>query len=237
MALPILANYPTFELTIPSNKRKIQFRPFIVAEQKVLLMALETKNEATILNAITTSIDACVKTPGVSIANLTTFDVEYIFLQIRAKSVGERANINLLCGECKAPNTIQIDLEKIDVDLPLKASMSIKLNDQYTINMRYPKYKAMLLGGWVEKKTATSEYYDQIIACLDSVETGDEIVKFDDEPPEEIDRFLASLLTSQFQPIMAFVDNVPRVKHPADFKCTACGHDNKYTLEGISDFF
>ena len=237
MALPKLANYPTFDLVIPSTKRKIQVRPFIVSEQKVLLMALETKSEATILGAIANAIQACILTPGVSVKGLTTFDVEYIFIQLRAKSVGERAVVNLMCGPCRGTNSIQVDVEKITVDVPAAPKFDIKLDDKYTLRMRYPKYQAMLLSTGKQMKTAADQYYSEMVECMDRLITDEEDIKFDDEPREEVDKFLENLLASQFKQIQQFVDSVPKVSHPADFTCTHCGHHNKYTLQGISDFF
>lgn len=238
MALPKLSNYPTYDLVIPSTKQTIKYRPFLVGEQKVMLMAMETKDDEQILAAVTNAILSCITSPFSDLHNLTTFDVEYIFMQIRAKSVGERTNVTLLCGECGAPNTLQVELDKITIDVPAKPNVMIKLTPEYTIKLRYPKYKFMLAGELIHgATTATDAFYDQVVACLDSIITDDEVIKIDDHPKAEIDAFLQSLTTGQFKQILEFVQNIPKIKHPADFKCTSCAHDNKYTLQGITDFF
>lgn len=237
MPLPVINEFPTYTLVVPSTKQKIKYRPFLVQEQKILLMALETKDPDQVLSAITDAIQACVLSP-IKIETLTTFDVEYVFLQLRAKSVGERANITILCGECKTPNSLTVVLDEVKIEVPSNQKMTVKINDQYTVKLRYPKYNFLLHGDTLKNDTSmTAAMYEQVLACLDSVMTDDEVIKFDDEPREEIEAFIARLTTQQFQQILDFVVAMPKLQHPANFKCTSCGHDNKYVLQGISDFF
>lgn len=237
MPLPVINEFPTYDLVIPSTKQKIKYRPFLVKEQKILLMALETKDPDQALSAITGAIQACVISP-IKIESLTTFDVEYLFLQLRAKSVGERANITILCGECKTPNTLTVVLDEVKIEVPATQKMTVKINDKYTLKLRYPKYNFLLHGDTLKNDTSmTAALYEQVLACLDSLMTDDEVIKFDDEPQEDVEAFVARLNTDKFQQILNFVVAMPKLQHPADFKCTSCGHENKYTLQGISDFF
>lgn len=237
MPLPVINDFPTYELVVPSTKQKIKYRPFLVKEQKILLMALETKDPDQVLSAITDAIQSCVIS-SINIETLTTFDVEYLFLQLRAKSVGERANITILCGQCKTPNTLTVVLDQVKIEVPPNQKMMFKINEQYTVKLRYPKYNFLLHSNSLKNDSSmTAAMYEQVVACLDSLLTDDEAIKFDNEPREEIDAFLARLTTSQFQQLLDFVVAMPKLQHPANFKCTSCGHDNKYVLQGINDFF
>lgn len=237
MALPILNDYQTFDAEIPSTKQKIKYRPFLTREQKILLMALETKDPAQVLNAITNTIQACMLSP-INITNLTTFDVEYLFIQLRAKSVGERANITILCGKCEEPNSLTINLNDVKIDVPSKPVNLVKINDRYTIKLRWPKYNFLLNSDAIKNEESTTEVlYEQVVGCLDTLLTDDESIRFDDEPREEVDKFLASLSMEKFEELLQFVIHMPKLKHPANFVCKSCGHDNKYTLQGITDFF
>lgn len=237
MSLPVINSFSTYNVEIPSTKQKVKFRPFLTAEQKVLLMALETKDPDQVLNAITDTIQACMLSP-IKVENLTTFDVEYLFLQIRAKSVGERANITILCGECKEPNQLTVVLDEVKIEVPTDHNMMVKINDQYTIKLRYPKYNFLLHSDVLKNdQSLTAALYEQVLASLDSLMTDEEVIKFDDEPRKEVEAFISRLTTQQFQQILDFVVNSPKLQHPANFKCTSCGHDNKYTLQGITDFF
>lgn len=236
MALPKINDVPKYDLTIPSTKAQIKFRPFLTKEQKVLLMAMETQDQKQILNAITDTIEACITTP-IDIKNLTSFDVEYIFTQIRAKSVGEKSNITISCRECEKSTPVQINLEDIKIDVP-KTTMSVRLNDKFVVKLRYPKYQAITSNDQLQNAdTLTEALYHIVIACLDSLQSDEENIKFDDEPIEEVTTFLESLTSHQFNELMAFVQSIPKLSHKVEFDCDHCKHHNTITLEGIQDFF
>ena len=236
MALPKINDVPKYELVIPSTKQSVKFRPFLVKEQKVLLMAMESQDPKQIVNAITDTIKVCLIS-DTDFNRLTAFDVEYLFTQIRAKSVGERSNISLLCQECEKSTDVVVDLEKIVVDVP-KTSMSVKLNDQYTLKLRYPTYTSMLQNDIMNQTKSTTEMiYQLIIACLDSLQSQDNNIKFDDEPREEVTKFLEGLTSQQFDQLVNFVQNIPKLTHKINFECKHCKHSNTVTLEGIQDFF
>jgi len=234
MALPKLNDVPKYDVIIPSTKQEIRFRPFLVKEQKILLMALETKDQKSILNAITDTLKSCI-IDEININRLTSFDVEYLFTQIRAKSVGESTKIGFLCTECEAENEVTIKLDDITIDVP-KKNMSVRLNDQYTIDMKYPTYMAMLSED-IDSESGVDQIYNTLILCLDKLRTDDDIIEFANESKEEIMSFIEQLSTAQFEKIMDFINSIPSLHHELNFDCTACGHENKAVLQGINDFF
>jgi phage FluMu protein Com len=234
MALPKLNDVPKYELTIPSTDKKVYFRPFLVKEQKVLMMALETQDDKQILKSITDTIEACLE-DDINVNTLATFDVEYMFTQIRAKSVGETTDIMISCKNCETNNKINIKLDEIKIEVN-KEDQTIELNDTFTVKMRYPKYASMLNQESADT-SVTKILYDLVMTCLDELRTEEEIIKFDDEPEREVQSFIESLTTDQFDKLLAFVNGLPSLKHDVEFKCTHCKEDNQLTLQGLADFF
>lgn len=236
MALPKLNELPSYDLVIPSTGKSVSYRPFLVKEQKVLLMALETQDEKQILKSITDTIEACVF-DKIDIHKLATFDVEYIFTQIRSKSVGESSTVNLSCEECAEPNEVVIDLNNISIDLD-STSKVIELNERYTLIMKYPNYSSAAANANIEEEnTLTEVIFETIIMCMDELRTEDEIIKMKDEPRKEVEAFLDGLNSIQLESIMNFINNLPRLEHTVEYKCESCEHDNRVTLQGIQDFF
>lgn len=235
MALPKLNDVPKYELVIPSTKKHITYRPFLVKEQKVLLIALESQDDKQILNAIVDVIDACLY-DKLNIRSLATFDLEYIFTQIRAKSVGETSTVNILCKSCEEPNPITIDLSKVEVENTVSEKL-VKLNENYTLKLSVPKYEKVISRQIGNNNNIADTLYGTVMMCMDALLTEDEQLKFDDETTEEITSFLESLTSEQFQHILDFVNEMPQIKHDVDFKCESCGHDNQVTLKGLQDFF
>ena len=236
MALPKINEFPSYELVIPSTKQPINFRPFLVKEQKILLMALETQDEKQILKAIVDTIESCAQNP-IDIGKLATFDIEYLFTQIRAKSVGETANLMINCSKCEGQTEVSVPLDQIKVDVDVNSNM-IKLNDHYTLQLKYPTYEGILLApeGKEGDKLADA-IYEMIVLCLDRLHTDEELISFSDESRESIDAFLDNLDTKQFDMIMKFVNSLPKLSHEIHFDCSSCGFPNKVRLQGIQDFF
>lgn len=234
MALPKINDVPKYTLTVPSTKKKITYRPFFVKEQKVLLIALESQDEDQILKATTDMIASCVE-DNINVTKLPTFDVEYIFTKIRSKSVGETSKVNIACSSCNEYNEVEINLEDIKIDIPSKNN-EIKLNDNYTLVMKYPSYTDITKTK-LKRGTITSTVYESVIMSLDKLKTQDEILSFSDETEADINEFLESLTTDQFQQLVKFVNNTPQLKHEVKFTCTECKKDNKKTLTGLQDFF
>lgn len=237
MALPKINELPSYSLTIPSTNKKIKFRPFLTKEQKILLMALETQDQEKILGAITDIIDGCIL-DDVVVGNLTTFDVEYIFTQIRAKSVGEKSKVGLICTNCEHTNSVTIDLEKIQVEVPKKDANVIKLNETYTLKLKYPNYKFMLNNEKLLKpESYTETMIELVIGSLDSLMTEEDNISFVDEPRSEIEKFIDNLTAAQFAKVAEFINTIPKLQHKVEFKCVQCGDNNTATLQGINDFF
>tara|TARA_R110000868_G_scaffold382366_1_gene648950 strand:+ start:30140 stop:30847 length:708 start_codon:yes stop_codon:yes gene_type:complete len=235
MALPVFNDIPKYDLTIPSTNEKVRFRPFLVKEQKILLMAMESKDQSKILDSITDTLTACFV--DVKVDQLTTFDVEYMFTQLRGKSVGETSTLSVYCAECEETNEYIINLDDIKIDLP-EVNNKIVLDEKYTLQMRYPRYTHMLKNELLKKSdSATEQVYEMIIGCMDCLLTEEERISFDEETKSELSNFLGSLNTDQFEKIMTFVNAIPKLEKEIEFDCTKCGHHNKLVVEGINDFF
>jgi len=234
MALPKLNDAPKYELIIPSTKKKMRFRPFLVKEQKILLIAMESEDKSMIANSIADTISSCAQ-EDLDINSLTMFDIEYLFTQIRGKSVGESANILAKCSECEAENKLNVPLDKIKIEINDK-NKSIEINSEYTLNMKYPKFTDAIKIASSDKSNI-DQMYELIYACLDTLATQEELIDFKDEPKEEIETFLDGLTQEQFDGISEFVSNMPSLKHDVKFKCNECKESNTLTLNGIQDFF
>lgn len=234
MALPVINDIPKYKVTIPSTGKVALFRPFLVKEQKILMMALESKDAEQIVRATNDTIASCIE--GVDINTLATFDVDYIFLQIRAKSVGETSTINVLCSECDGENEITLNLEEIGIKVDQKAP-EIVLNDKYTLKLRYPKYNDIIKMMIQPDLKNVGKLFHTALSSLDSLLTEDERISFDDESEEELVKFLDGLNTAQFEKIMEFVNGIPMLKKDIKFKCQSCEHDNDQMVEGIESFF
>ena len=236
MALPRLNENSQYELTIPSKKQIVQYRPFLVKEQKVLLIAYESQDRRQILNAMLNTIEACLKEP-LNVKALSTFDVDYMFTQIRAKSVGETSDILIGCTECETQNEVKINLEEIKIDVG-ETNNLIQLTDKISVRMRFPNYDYFISNDvLMGESTQSEQLMALVVSCLDAVETGDERISMQDESEEEIMGFLDSLTSEQFEKIAQFTLDLPKLEHEIAFNCKDCGADNKRTLRGIDDFF
>lgn len=233
--LPKINDVPQYRLTIPSTGEEVSFRPFLVKEQKVLLVAIESQDETQIIDSIINTIKSCA--PDINHNKLATFDLEYVFTKIRSKSVGETSNIQMNCQECETPNEIQVNLDSVEVDMQDRSN-TIVLNDQYTIDMKYPHYDYMRDNGQIkEVQTATDVILELVMECLDSVNTEEERVSFSDYTKEEIVSFVESLTSDQFALLVDWATNLPKLAHTAEFDCVQCGHKNTQALEGLQNFF
>jgi len=236
MALPKLNELPSYDLIIPSTGKSVSYRPFLVKEQKVLLIALESQDEKQILKAVVDTISSCIQDP-IKIESLSTFDIEYIFTQLRSKSAGEKTTVNLKCLECDEYTEVSIDLDEIKIEVD-KSKQLIPLTDEYIIKMKYPQYAGLLLPTENESiETMTDALFEMIIMCLDELRTEEEIIRFSDESREEIENFLEGLTPPQLDLVMKFIRDLPKLEHEVEFECEACTHKNSITLRGLQDFF
>ena len=235
MALPILET-ATYELTLPSADVKVKYRPFLVKEEKVLLQALEANDDVEIKNAIKDIVSTC--TFGqVDAGKLPTFDLEYIFLQIRAKSVGETATIRLLCPDDKETYTNkEIDLTKVDVQVDDSHSNEIKVNDKIKIIMKYPTIDTV-----DPKKNIrgmkTEQVFDMIASCIHSIYDGEQQHNIKDYAKEELDKFIENLDRATFDKINKFFETMPQLRHEVEIENPKTKVKSKVVLKGAQDFF
>lgn len=235
MALPQLNSTPSYRITIPSLGKKTTFRPFLVKEQKALLIAYETQDKTDMVRAITRTIHACIEEPIEE--TLTTFDVDYLFTQIRAKSVGEVVDLSIKCEECNMANDISIELDDIQMSKEVQSDL-IKLTEDVSLKMRYPSYDDFLANEkLLETESMTESLMELIMVCLDSVLTEEERFSIKDESKEEVINFIDSMTSDQFERVTEFVQNMPAISKDIEFTCVSCKHENKRTLQGMDDFF
>ena len=233
-ALPKLNATPKHEMVIPSTGKTVMFRPYLVKEEKILLMAFESQDEKTSMKAMLDTIDACVEGDYVK-SKLTTFDIEYMFTQIRGKSVGESIDVNLTCSECKKQTEMNINLADITVDVP-EVDKLIQLTDTISVELQYPPFKTFIDN--FKEGVQESEFgFTVIRECISAVINGEERIDVSEVSRKEIDDFVESMSNEQLQSITKFVEGIPALKKDIKYDCSHCGHHNEITLEGIQDFF
>ena len=233
MALPKIAT-PTYELEIPSSKEKLTYRPFLVKEEKLLLLAMETEKDEDIVHSIKTIINNCTF-EKVNVDDLPLFDLEYIFLNVRAKSVGEVINLKLLCEDDKETYAdVSINLEDIKVDFNDTHTNLIQLNDTVSMIMSYPQYNMMTTP---EGGSDTAYVFKIIKQSVSQIVEGETIHEKADFTEKELDEFIESLTSKQFADIQNFFETMPRLRHEVKFKNPKTKKQNKVTLEGMQSFF
>lgn len=234
MALPKLNAHPKYEMAIPSTKQMVRYRPYLVQEEKVLLLAMESQDTATAIKAIVDTITACVD-DEIDANKLTTYDVEWMFIQLRSKSVGEKSKIGYKCKSCEASNELDVDLSQVTV-VGDTTKKTIQLTNDISITMKYPEYMKMLE---IDQKnvSGSSVIFWLIRNCIESINTDDEKLLAKDHTEKELDEFIESMTNDQFQKLTEFVESMPKVTHEVEFNCTSCNENNKITLEGLNDFF
>ena len=237
MALPkVIA--PSFTAVIPSTKKEITFRPFLVKEEKLLLVAMESKDVNHMHRAMVEMLSACILTEGVDVSKLPSFDMEYLFLKIRSKSVSEKAilkyrhvdGVNYNGDSCDAVTTVEINIDDIEVKFDPEHTRDIKLNDKLTIRMKYP-----ILQDVSEMLQPDINETDFIAKCVECVYDSEEV--YEPENLNEIKEFIGSLSNSQFADIMKFFDTMPSLQYELTYKCAGCGQVDTVQLKGLADFF
>ena len=234
MALPKINESPKYEMIIPSSKRSVRFRPFLVKEEKVLMMAMESNDTSQMLGSIVDTLDACVD-DDLDKNSLTTFDVEYMFTKLRAKSVGETSTIGINCSECETQNEVSINVDTISVDVP-DVDKIIDLGGNIRVEMRWPSYGDIIKMN-PDQENTTSQVFAILRSSLAAVHTEDERIDLRDESEEEIQNFIESMNREQFAKIQSFVEQMPTLTHSVNFKCSECDHDNETILQGMQSFF
>jgi hypothetical protein len=235
MALPKLNDQPKFEITVPSTKEMHRFRPFLVKEEKVLLIALESNDQRQMLNAIADTVDAC-SNGSVKVNELTTYDIEYLFTQLRGKSVGETTKLQMICKECENTTEAVINLDDIKMTGGTTSPL-IEISPNISVELSYPAYVNMMNDDTIMGDDASAATFAMIRSCIKAVLTDDERIDMKDEDPKAVDEFIESMNSAQFQKIREFIDDMPAMKHNVEFTCDHCKHENKTVLEGMQAFF
>ena len=238
MALPKLNTTPYYDVIIPSTGEKTRFRPYLVKEEKILLMASETADNQEIAGAMLNIVCECVE--GVNRNKLTTFDMEYLFLQLRSKAVGETATMLATCqnGECFEENEVKVEIGKVEVNIPKDKNNIITLSDDMSIELKYPTYNAVLNNKIMATEESETELvYQTVLLCLDILNVKDERMQFAEEPIEDVVEFIGSLSTDQFRNLSEFATNIPSVEETVNFKCKKCNKESEWIIQGSNDFF
>jgi len=238
MALPQLKNdVPKYEMTVPSTGEVVKYRPFLVKEQKVLLVAFESKDSKQILNSMLDSISSCV--PNIKLDSLATFDVDYMFTQVRSKSVGETSTILHACQNCNEENEVKVRLDEIKVNIPenWKKTTEVEISKDISVELKFPTYKDISYLNIDDNASDAELLMDTVAACMKAVKTEDEYILVKDEPKEEVEKFINSLTNQQLEKITNFASNAPKLSHTQNYECKKCKTENKIELSGLQDFF
>jgi hypothetical protein len=240
MPLPKIST-PTYELELPSSGKKIRYRPFLVKEEKILILALESEDPKQITIAIKNILKDCISTRGVKVDDLPTFDIEYIFLNIRGKSVGESIDLVITCpddGETTVPVKVYID--EINVVKEENHSRDIKLDDSLVLRMKYPSLSEFVSSNFDfsgADDSAIEQSFEMISSCIDMVYNNEESWAASDCTKKELKTWIETLNTKQFQDIEEFFNTMPKLSHTFKVTNPKTDVESEVTLEGLNNFF
>ena len=231
MALPEIAT-PTYTLTIPSTKKKVKYRPFLVKEQKILILAMENEDQEQILDAITNTIKSCLITK-VDMTTLALFDIEYLFLQIRARSISEEIEMRVTCAD-DGETTVDVKfmVDDVKVNYPKGHTNIIELSDDLTIEMQYPDLDYFAKINFMDEKV---DEYELVAKCIKRVYVGED--DFTSDSLDESKAWVEGLTNNQFEKIQQFFETMPTLRHVLKVKNPKTKVTNEVVLEGLSDFF
>ena len=237
MPLPTIST-PTYELTLPSSNRKIKYRPFLVKEEKILILAMESQDTKQIVRSVKDVIAKCILTRGIKVEKLSTFDIEYLFLNVRGKSVGEHIEVMVTCpddGKTQVPMSINID--DIKVQKSENHNPDIKLDDTYTLKMRYPSLNEFIKTNFNAEDIKVDDTFDLIAQCIDQVYSEEESWTQADCTKKELTEFLEQLNSSQFKEIEKFFDTMPKLSHTVKVLNPNTKVESDIVIEGLQNFF
>ena len=239
MPLPKI-NTPTFQLVLPSNNKKVKYRPFLVREEKILVMALESEDMNQITNSIIEILNDCILTKGIDVSKLATFDIEYLFLNIRAKSVGESVEVNVTCpDDNKTTVELYIDLDEIKVKKNRKHKNVIKLDDTLSMNLKYPSMQQFVDNNFEVSGTNDSvdKSLSMITNCIDMIYNEEESWDATESSKDELVEFIEQLNTKQFKEVEKFFETMPKLSHKIKVKNPKTEVESEVVLEGLARFF
>ena len=238
MPLPRIVT-PTYELELPSTEQTIKFRPFLVKEEKLLVIALESEDTKQITNAIKTVIKNCIETKGIKVETLPTFDIEYLFLNIRAKSVGEEIEVNIICPDDEETSvSVKINVDDIKVQTNEDHTNRIKLDDTLMMEMKYPSLEQFIKNNFdISNNSAIDQSFELVASCVDKIYNEDEVWAAADVTKKELMDFLDQMNTSQFKQIEKFFETMPKLSHTIKVTNPNTEVESEVVLEGLSSFF
>ena len=237
MPLPKIST-PTYELELPSTGKKIKYRPFLVKEEKILIIAMESEDEKQITGAIKDVISSCIITRGVKVDQLSTFDIEYLFLNIRGKSVGEEVEVMVTCpddGVTQVPTVINLD--DIKIQKGDNHSRDIRLDDDLILRMKYPSLNEFIKNNFSGEEVTVDNTFELIASCVEQVYSEEESWSASDCTKKELMQFLEQLSSKQFKEIETFFETMPKLSHTVKVKNPKTGVENEIVLEGLTAFF
>ena len=238
MPLPTIST-PTYELVLPSSNRKIKYRPFLVKEEKILILAMESQDPKQIARAVKDVISKCILSKGIKVERLSTFDIEYLFLNIRGKSVGEQIEVMVTCPDDKktqVPMSINIDTIKVKTDDT--HSTDIKLDDIYTLRMKYPSLDEFIKSNFnFDSNMNVDDTFDLIASCIDQVYSDEESWSHQECTKKELTEFVDQLNSSQFKEVEKFFETMPKLSHTVKVTNPNTKVESEIVLEGLQNFF
>ena len=238
MPLPKIAT-PTYQLELPSTGKTVTYRPFLVKEEKVLVIALESEDNKQITNAIKAVLKSCVQTKGIKVEQLPTFDIEYLFLNIRGKSVGEELEVNIICpddGETAVP--VYVSLDEIEIYKEKGHTNKIKLDDNLMMEMKYPSLDQFIKNNFdFNEENQMDQSFQLIASCIDKIYSEEEVWATADCTKKEVNEFLESMNSAQFKEIEKFFETMPKLKHDIKVTNPKTGVESDVVLEGLASFF
>ncbi len=236
--LPKLNNMPKYSVTIPSMNKEVMIRPFIVKEEKIMLIAMESQDPKQIAQSILDTVKSCIL-DEVESRLLTSYDVEYLFLKIRAKSAGETAKLLFKCEECEEENEVTVNLDEIKMDIKEGWTNDnvVKITDEISLEMRHPSFLALASSSdVVTSKSPTHQIFGILKESVAAVLTDDNRIDVKDVNFEEFEEFIESMTGEQFTKIREYVLKIPKLTHEVNYDCEKCSKDNNVKLEGLQSF-
>lgn len=238
MPLPKIST-PVYELEIPSIKKVVKYRPFLVKEEKILIIAMESEDPKQITEAVKDVISNCIITRGIKVDSLATFDIEYLFLNIRGKSVGETAEVLITCpddGETQVPITINLDDIKVEVNK--EHNRDVQLDDNLSVRMKYPSITEFIKNNFIRNdQISVEDTFGVITSCIEQIYSEEESWSASDCSKKELIDFLESLSSKQFKKIEKFFETMPKLSHTINVTNPNTGVENQIVLEGLTSFF
>lgn len=238
MPLPKIAT-PKYELELPSTGETVQFRPFLVKEEKLLVIALESEDSKEITTAVKTVIQSCILSKGIKVETLPTFDIEFLFLNIRGKSVGEEIEVNIICPDDNQTQTkVSIDINDIKVQRDDNHTNKIKIDDTIMMQMKYPSLEQFIQNNFnFSDKNAMDQSFELMASCIDQVFTEDDVWAASDCTKKEIKEFIESMNSTQFKDIEKFFETMPKLSHKVKVTNPKTKVKSEVVLEGLASFF